>query len=98
MKAILFRGGHACSNDKRLCSSPWQSRLYSQAEQSQGLPYRVRSKQPQSPQATQKSRDELALAEPEVVQLLLLMETTKNGKISKQECMKFMETEVDRVA
>lgn len=50
------------------------------------------------PQATQKSRDELALAEPEVVQLLLLMETTKNGKISKQECMKFMETEVDRVA
>ena len=49
------------------------------------------------PQATQKSRDELALAEPEVVQLLLLMETNKNGKISKQECMKFMETEVDRV-
>lgn len=49
------------------------------------------------PQATQKSRDELALAEPEVVQLLLLMETNKDGKISKQECMKFMETEVDRV-
>ena len=49
------------------------------------------------PQATQKSRDELALAEPEVVQLLLLMENNKNGKISKQECMKFMETEVDRV-
>jgi hypothetical protein len=49
------------------------------------------------PQATQKSRDELAPAEPEVVQLLLLMETNKDGKISKQECMKFMETEVDRV-
>ena len=29
--------------------------------------------------------------------LLLLMETNKNGKISKQECMKFMETEVDRL-
>jgi hypothetical protein len=40
--------------------------------------------------------DKLALAEPEVVQLLLLMETNKNGKISKRECMKFMETEVDR--
>jgi hypothetical protein len=40
---------------------------------------------------------ELALAEPEVVQLLLLMETNKNRKISKQECMKFMETEVDRL-
>jgi hypothetical protein len=48
------------------------------------------------PQATQKSQDKLALAEPEVVQLLLLMETNKNGKISKRECMKFMEPEVDR--
>jgi hypothetical protein len=44
---------------------------------------------------TQKSQDKLALAEPELVQLLLLMETNKNGKISKQEGMKFMETEVD---
>jgi hypothetical protein len=49
------------------------------------------------PQATQKSQGKLALAEPEVVQLLLLMETNKNGKISEQECMKFMETEVDRL-
>ena len=49
------------------------------------------------PQVTQKSQDRLALAEPEVVQLLLLMENNKNGKISKQECMKFMETEVDRL-
>ena len=49
------------------------------------------------PQATQKSQGKLALAESEVVQLLLLMETNKNGKISEQECMKFMETEVDRL-
>jgi len=32
-----------------------------------------------------------------VKELLLLMDTDKNGKISKQEWMKFMEAEFDRV-
>jgi|CZKR01.1.fsa_nt_gi hypothetical protein len=44
-----------------------------------------------------KPQDKLALGEPEVTQLLLLMDTDKNGKISKQEWMKFMEVEVDRL-
>jgi len=38
-----------------------------------------------------------ALAEDEVKRLLLLMDTDKNGKISKQEWMKFMEAEFDRL-
>jgi Ca2+-binding EF-hand superfamily protein len=36
-----------------------------------------------------------ALAQQSVTELLLLMDTDKNGKISKQEWMKFMETEFD---
>jgi Ca2+-binding EF-hand superfamily protein len=44
-----------------------------------------------------KPQDKLALAEPEVRKLLLLMDTDKNGKISKQEWMKFMEAEFDRL-
>jgi hypothetical protein len=47
--------------------------------------------------ATPKPEDRLALGEPEVKQLLLLMDTDKNGKISKQEWMKFMEAEFDRL-
>lgn len=43
------------------------------------------------------SQDKLAKGEPEVKQLLLLMDTDKNGKISKQEWMKFMEAEFDRL-
>jgi len=35
--------------------------------------------------ATPKPEDKLALGEPKVKQLLLLMDTDKNGKISKQE-------------
>jgi Ca2+-binding EF-hand superfamily protein len=37
------------------------------------------------------------LGEPEVKQLLLLMDTDKSGKISKEEWMKFMESEFDRL-
>jgi EF hand len=44
-----------------------------------------------------KSQDKLAKGEPEVKQLLLLMDTDKNGKISKQEWMTFMEAEFDRL-
>ncbi len=44
-----------------------------------------------------KSQDKLAKAEPEAKRLLLLMDTDKNGKISKQEWMTFMEAEFDRL-
>jgi hypothetical protein len=48
-------------------------------------------------QAVPKPQDKLALGEPEVTQLLLLMDTDKNGNISKEEWMKFMESEFDRL-
>ena len=41
-------------------------------------------------------QDTVALGEVQVKQLLLLMDTNKNGKISKQEWMKFM-AEFDRL-
>lgn len=44
-----------------------------------------------------KSQDKVALGEDDVKQLLLLMDTDKNGKISKQEWMSFMEAEFDRL-
>jgi hypothetical protein len=47
--------------------------------------------------AVPKSQDKLALGEPEVKQLLLLMDTDKSGKISKEEWMTFMESEFDRL-
>jgi len=51
----------------------------------------------QTKAAVPKPQDRLALAEVEVKQLLLLMDTNKNGKISKQEWMKFMEAEFERL-
>ena len=47
--------------------------------------------------ATPKPQDKLVLGEPEVRQLLLLMDTDKSGKISKQEWIQFMEAEFDRL-
>src|SRR5271156_3402747 len=44
-----------------------------------------------------KPQDNLALGQEDVRQLLLLIGTDKNGKISKQEWMKFMEAEFDRL-
>lgn len=44
-----------------------------------------------------KPQDRVALGEAEVKQLLLLMDTDKNGKISKQEYMAFMEAEFNRL-
>ena len=41
--------------------------------------------------------DKLALGEGQIKQLLLLMDTDQNGKISKQEWMKFMEAEFDQL-
>jgi Ca2+-binding EF-hand superfamily protein len=47
--------------------------------------------------AVSKTQDRLAIGEEEVKQLLLLMDTDKNGKISRQEYMKFMEEELERL-
>jgi EF hand len=44
-----------------------------------------------------KPQDKLAMGEDEVIQLLLLMDTDKNGKVSKQVFMKFMEAEFQRL-
>ena len=47
--------------------------------------------------AVPKPQDKTALAEANAKELLLLMDTDKSGKISKQEWMKFMEAEFDRL-
>jgi hypothetical protein len=52
---------------------------------------------PQTKAATPPPQDRLALADNEARQLLLLMDTDKNGKISKHEWMSFMEAEFDRL-
>jgi hypothetical protein len=44
-----------------------------------------------------KPQDKLALGEDEVKKLLLIMEPDKKGKISRQEYMKFMEAEFERL-
>jgi Ca2+-binding EF-hand superfamily protein len=44
-----------------------------------------------------KSQDKLALGEEDVKQLLLLMDTDRHGKVSRQEYMKFMEAEFNRL-
>jgi hypothetical protein len=44
-----------------------------------------------------KTQRSLALGEDDVKALLLLMDTDKNGKISKREFMSFMEAEFDRL-
>jgi Ca2+-binding EF-hand superfamily protein len=44
-----------------------------------------------------KEQRALALGEADVRALLLMMDTDKNGKISKQEFMRFMEAEFDRL-
>jgi hypothetical protein len=44
-----------------------------------------------------KAQDKLALGESEVRQLLVLMDTDKNGRVSKEQYMKFMEAEFERL-
>ena len=44
-----------------------------------------------------KPQDKLAIGENDVKQLLLLMDTNQNGKISKREYLTFMEKEFDRL-
>ena len=43
-----------------------------------------------------KPQDSVALGEDEVKKLLLLMDTDKNGKVSKEAFIKFMEEEFER--
>jgi EF hand len=47
--------------------------------------------------AVPKPQDNLALGEGEVRRLMLLIDPNENGKITKQEWMKFMEAEFDRL-
>jgi hypothetical protein len=44
-----------------------------------------------------KQQDELELGEDKAEQLLLLIDTNKTGRVTKQEWMKFMEAEFDRL-
>ena len=44
-----------------------------------------------------KMPDKLAMGEDDVKHLLALMETDKSGKVSRQEYMKFMAAEFDRL-
>jgi Ca2+-binding EF-hand superfamily protein len=44
-----------------------------------------------------KPQDRVALGEDEVKKLLLLMDIDKNGKVSKETFMKFMEEEFERL-
>jgi EF hand len=47
--------------------------------------------------STPKLQNRLELGEVQVKQLLLLMDTNGNGKVSKHEYMSFMEAEFDRL-
>jgi len=47
--------------------------------------------------ATSKAQDNVAKGEPEVKQLLPLMDQDSEGKVSKEEFMKFMAAEFDRL-
>jgi hypothetical protein len=44
-----------------------------------------------------KTQDKLALGQEDIKRVLLIMEPNKNGKISKEEYMKFMEAEFERL-
>ena len=44
-----------------------------------------------------RPQDKVAIGENEVKQLLMLMDTDKNGKISRKEYMDFMEKEFERL-
>jgi hypothetical protein len=47
--------------------------------------------------APKPPQDKLALVDLDIKQLLVLMDSDKNGKISKQEWMAFMQAEFDRL-
>jgi hypothetical protein len=48
-------------------------------------------------EATPKAQDNVAVGEAEVKQMLPLMDQDKDGKVSKQDFMNFMEAEFDRL-
>jgi hypothetical protein len=48
-------------------------------------------------EATPKAQDNVAVGETEVKQMLPLMDQDKDGKVSKQDFMEFMEAEFDRL-
>ncbi len=48
-------------------------------------------------QSVPRPPDKLALGENQIKELVLLMDTSQNGKISKQEYMHFMEAEFNRL-
>jgi len=50
-----------------------------------------------SKQDEAKKEKNLAIGETEAKRMLLLMDADKNGKVSKQEFMRFMEAEFDRL-
>ncbi len=52
---------------------------------------------PATPQQTAKEEKKLAIGEREAKRMLLLMDTDKSGKVSKQEFMHFMEEEFERL-
>ena len=58
---------------------------------------RVLEAVPQTKASVPKTQNRLAVGEDAVRSLLLLMEPDKNGKISKQDWMKFMGEEFDRL-
>ncbi len=60
-----------------------------QSEKSTGVP-------PPTPEQVKRER-QLAAATEAARELLLVIDTNKSGKISKQEWMKFMEVEFDRL-
>jgi hypothetical protein len=62
-----------------------------------GVVFEVSSAFAQKATPDARKQNTVALGEDEVKQLLALMDTDKNGKISKAEFMKFMEAEFDRL-
>jgi hypothetical protein len=48
-------------------------------------------------ETTPKAQDNVAVGEPEVKQMLPLMDQDKDGKVSKQDFMEFMAAEFDRL-
>jgi len=58
---------------------------------------RSQDEKQQGPTTQTREKQKLAAGEAMAKQLLLLMDTDKNGKVSKQEWMKFMEEEFERL-
>lgn len=64
------------------CSLPWNPAVPAFGQKSSSLP---------------KQQDNVALGEDNIKRLLPLMDTDKNGKISREEFMKYMDAEFKRL-